>query len=114
MAQKVHIVLEDDLDGTEATETVQFGLDGTNYEIDLSDQNAAALREALATFVGSARKLAGGRRSAARSGSRNASTPAANGASAKDIREWARENGHEVPDRGRVPSEVREAYEAAH
>jgi hypothetical protein len=112
MAQKVHIILEDDLDGSEASETVQFGLDGTNYEIDLNDDNATALREALATYVGHARKVAGGRRAPRRS---SGSTGAANdGASAKEIREWARDNGHEVPDRGRIPSDVREAFEAAH
>ena len=62
MAQKVNIVLVDDLDGTEATETVAFGLDGTTYEIDLNDANAAALREALSGYVGHARKVTGGGR----------------------------------------------------
>ena len=57
MAQKVHIVLVDDLDGSEATESVSFGLDGTSYEIDLNDANAARLRDALAEFVGHARKV---------------------------------------------------------
>ena len=60
MAQKVNIVLVDDLDGTEATETVTFGLDGTSYEIDLNDGNAASLREALSGYVGHARKVTGG------------------------------------------------------
>src|SRR3954462_1148884 len=62
MAQKVHIVLEDDLDGSEATETVSFALDGTSYEIDLNDDNAAKLRDALAVYVGHARKVSGGAR----------------------------------------------------
>ena len=108
MAQKVHIVLEDDLDGSDATQTVTFGLDGTSYEIDLNDKNAAGLRDALAAYVGHARKVSGarrGRRSAASSG---------NGHSAKEIRDWARSNGHKVPERGRIPSGVREAFEAAH
>jgi len=107
MAQKVHIVLEDDLDGSDATQTVTFGLDGTSYEIDLNDKNAGALRDALAKYVGHARKVTGarrGRRSAASSGS---------GHSAKEIRDWARSNGHKVPERGRIPSSVREAFEAA-
>ena len=72
MAQKVHIVLEDDLDGSDATQTVTFGLDGTSYEIDLNDKNAGALRDALATYVGHARKVTGtrrGRRSSASSNS---------------------------------------------
>jgi hypothetical protein len=112
VAQKVHIILEDDLDGSEATETVSFGLDGTNYEIDLNDENATALREALATYVGHGRKVSGTRRAARRSN--GAASASSDGASAKEIREWARDNGHEVPERGRIPGEVREAFEAAH
>ena len=57
MAQKVHIVLVDDLDGSEATESVSFGLDGTSYEIDLNDKNAAKLRDTLAGYIGHARKV---------------------------------------------------------
>ncbi|WP_101525520.1 MULTISPECIES: Lsr2 family protein [Nocardioides] len=110
MAQKVNIVLVDDIDGSEATETVSFALDGTNYEIDLNDENAAALREALSGYVGHARKSGGGGRKNARRGSAAAS----GGVSAKDIRAWAREQGHELSERGRVPAEIREAYEAAH
>jgi hypothetical protein len=108
MAQKVHIVLEDDLDGSDATQTVSFGLDGTSYEIDLNDKHASALRDAMANYVGHARKVSGarrGRRSAASSG---------NGHSAKEIRDWARSNGHKVPERGRIPSTIREAFDAAH
>jgi nucleoid-associated protein Lsr2 len=108
MAQKVHIVLEDDIDGSEATQTVAFGLDGTAYEIDLNDKNAAALRDALATYVGHGRKVSGGSRRGRRS-----SAATANGHSAKEIREWARSNGHKVPERGRIPAEVREAFDAA-
>ncbi|MDF1606175.1 Lsr2 family protein [Nocardioides sp. YIM 152315] len=108
MAQKIHIVLEDDLDGSEATETVSFGLDGTSYEIDLNDKNAAKLRDALAPYVGHGRKVGAaprrGRKSAAANG----------GPSAKEIRDWARGNGFDVPDRGRVSTEVRSAYDAAH
>jgi hypothetical protein len=108
MAQKVHIVLEDDLDGSEATQTVTFGLDGTGYEIDLNDKNAAALRDALATYVGHGRKVSGSRRG------RRSSAATGNGHSAKEIRDWARSNGHKVPERGRIPGDVREAFEAAH
>ncbi len=112
MAQKVHIVLEDDLDGGDASETVAFGLDGTSYEIDLNEENAAGLREALSAYVGHARKVGSGRRTTKRSAASTAS--ASGGPSAKDVREWARESGHEVPDRGRIPADVREAYDAAH
>ncbi|UMG93888.1 Lsr2 family protein [Nocardioides sp. TF02-7] len=119
MAQRVNIVLVDDIDGSDATQTVSFGLDGTSYEIDLNDEHAGELREALATYVGHARKVAGGRRGrgAGRSGGSagsGSSGASGGGASAREIREWARANGHEVPDRGRIPAEVRSAYESAH
>ncbi len=108
MAQKIHIVLEDDLDGSEATETVTFGLDGTTYEIDLNDDNAAKLRGTLAPYVGHGRKAG----AAPRRGRKAAVS--SSGPSAREIRDWARANGHNVPDRGRVSAEVREAYNAAH
>ena len=109
MAQKVHIVLEDDLDGSPATETVSFGLDGKSYEIDLNDKNAAKLRDTLAQYVGSARST-GGRRGAGRKTSSSATNL---GPSAREVRDWARSNGHNVPDRGRIPADVRAAFEAA-
>jgi nucleoid-associated protein Lsr2 len=109
MAQKVNIILVDDIDGSEATETVSFGLDGTTYEIDLNDKNAAKLRDALAGYVGHGRKVG----AAPRRGRRPSAAAAASGTSAKEIRDWARANGYDVPDRGRVSSEVREAYEKA-
>jgi len=107
MAQKVHIVLEDDLDGSDASQTVSFALDGASYEIDLNDKNAAALRDALATYVGHARKVSGSRRG-------RRSSASSLGPSAKEIRDWARANRHKVPERGRIPASVREAFEAAH
>ena len=113
MAQKVHIVLEDDLDGSEATETVSFGLDGTSYEIDLNEDNANSLREALATYVGHARKVTGTRRNGTARRTASSAPAGDGGASAKEIREWARSNGHDVPERGRIPADVREAYDAA-
>ena len=106
MAQRVHVVLVDDIDGSDAGETVTFGLDGSTYEIDLNEKNATALREALAPYVGHARPVSG------RSGRRAAKT--AGVAPASEIRAWARENGFDVPERGRVAAEVREAYAAAH
>lgn len=109
MAQRVHVVLVDDLDGGEAAETVSFALDGVDYEIDLSDKHAGELREALALYVGHARRTGGRRRSGQKSGA-----AAKGGPSAADIRDWARENGWDVPARGRVSAEVREAYAAAH
>jgi hypothetical protein len=115
MAQKVNITLVDDIDGSDATETLTFGLDGASYEIDLNEKNASALRDALATYVGHARKVSTSRRgrSTTSSGS-SRSSGAAGGAPASEVREWARSNGFTVPDRGRIPSEVRSAYDAAH
>ena len=108
MAQKVNIVLVDDLDGTEATETVTFGLDGSTYEIDLNDANAAALREALSGYVGHARKSTGGTRRTRRSSS------SASSSNTKDVREWAKSQGMDVSERGRISADVQSAYDAAH
>lgn len=110
MAQKVHIVLVDDIDESEAEETVNFGLDGKEYAIDLNAGNASALRDALALYVAHARPVGG------RTGRRSTSTRAAatGGPAASEIRAWGRENGFDVPERGRVAAEVREAYAAAH
>ena len=106
MVQKVQVLLVDDVDGGKADETVQFGLDGVLYEIDLSTKNAAKLRDALAGYVAQARRVGsrGGRRRRSR----------ADNGSAREVRAWARANGHKVSDRGRVPAEVIEAYRAAH
>ncbi len=111
MAQKVTVLLLDDIDQTEAAETVSFGLDGTNYEIDLNSVNAGALREALAVFVAHARKAEGGAGTRRR---RNGAAAPAGGPSAKDVRAWARSVGYDVTERGRVPAHIREAYDAAH
>lgn len=105
MAQRVNIELVDDIDGSEAVETVSFTLDGTAYEMDLSEKNAAKIREALDPFVNAARKV-----SRVKANSRR-STPS--GPSAADVRTWAQAHGHEVPERGRIPAVVREAYAAA-
>jgi hypothetical protein len=106
MAQKVHIVLIDDIDQSDAQETVTFGLDGKEFAIDLNKKNARSLRDALAPYVAHARPVSTrGRRSTAK---------AAAGAAPSEIRAWARENGFDVPERGRVAAEVREAYAAAH
>jgi hypothetical protein len=112
VAQRVEVVLVDDLDGGPADETVQFGLDGVGYEIDLTADNAAALREAFAVYVGHARKTSG-RRSAARGGGRGA---AASGRSSQTaaIRAWAKQQGLPVNERGRIPATIVAQYEAAH
>lgn len=118
MAQKVQVLLVDDLDGGEADETVTFALDGVAYEIDLKSENAEKLRDLLTPYVDKGRKQSGRGASGARgSRSRTASSGRASGGSAQDtakIRSWAKENGYTVNDRGRVPSNVRQAYEDAH
>lgn len=108
MAQKVTIALVDDVDGSEATETVQFGLDGKSYEIDLSEKNAKKLRKALESWVDSSRKVTG-----AGKGARRSSATAGSGRDLKAVREWAAANGYEVSSRGRVPANIIEAYDAA-
>lgn len=107
MAQKVNILLVDDIDGSEASETVGFALDGTSYEIDLNAEHADALRGALAAYVGHGRRVTG---SGAKRGRKAAVST--EGPSAREIREWARSNGFAVPERGRIPADVREAYES--
>jgi hypothetical protein len=111
MAQRVNVVLVDDIDGSDAEETVSFALDGVDYEIDLSDQHAGELRNALSLYIGHAGRT-GGRRKSGRRASAAAATDDG-GTSAAEIRAWARENGWDVPERGRVSAEVREAYAAA-
>lgn len=112
MAQRVQIILEDDYDGSQADETVAFGLDGVEYEIDLSEKNAGDLRDALAPWLGHARKV-GGRRKAGRVSGDGKSSAKGSESSTSDIRAWAQANGYEVSSRGRVSAEVREAYEKA-
>lgn len=108
MAQKVNIILVDDLDGTEADETLTFGLDGTTYEIDLNDRNAAALREALGGYVGHARKVTAGARRGRKPAGSSSNT------NTKDVREWARGQGMEVSERGRISTNIQQSYDAAH
>lgn len=112
MAQRVQVILEDDIDGGDATETVTFGLDGVTYEIDLNDSNAQALRDALAGYVGAGRRVAG-RRVAGRRSTSSASSSRSSSNELAKIREWARANGHDVSDRGRISQKVRDAYAKA-
>ncbi|MDQ1620824.1 MAG: hypothetical protein QOE19_3393 [Actinomycetota bacterium] len=108
MAQKVQVILVDDIDGGSAEETVSFSLDGVSYEIDLSTANAAKLRDSFAPYVGTARRIGGraGRARSRRSGGADNRT--------SEIREWARANGHKVNERGRIAADVVAAYDQAH
>jgi hypothetical protein len=109
VAQKVQVLLVDDLDGGEADETVTFALDGKTYEIDLTTANADKLRGLLEPYVKGGRRT-GGRAAGGRGKARVASGGSQDTA---QIRAWAKENGYEVNDRGRVPASIREAYEKA-
>ncbi len=99
MAQKVRIILEDDLDGGPAEETVRFGLDGAHYEIDLSSANAARLRDAIRPFASKGRRVQVGASQRGSRGGRGSSAPVKRNPETAAIRKWARENGHEVSDR---------------
>lgn len=107
MAQKVNIILVDDLDGGSADENVKFGLDGVNYEIDLSASNAAELRSSLERFTAAARKASGGRAQRTKAAAVGRSHDSA------QIRQWARDNGYTVNSRGRIQAEIQEAYQKA-
>ncbi len=123
MVQKTTVTLVDDIDGGDAEESVEFGVDGVFYEVDLSDSHAKALREALADYVAHARR-SGGRRTPARRARAGNATRASRPSGAapapvdreqsKAIREWARSQGLGVSDRGRIPNSFTEAYHQAH
>ncbi|MFI0484954.1 Lsr2 family protein [Actinomadura sp. 9N215] len=108
MAQKVQVTMTDDLDGGEAEETISFALDGKAYEIDLSEKNANKLRRTLHAYMESGRRLKATR------GVRTTARGAGNRERSAEIREWARQAGIKVNDRGRIPADVVERYEAAH
>jgi hypothetical protein len=108
MAQKVNVLLVDDIDGSDADETIQFGLDGTHYEIDLNSDHAQELRGQLQRYVKAARKVTG---SAGRPARVRRTTE--NDARNREIRNWARERHLDVNDRGRIPADIVAQYEAA-
>ena len=109
MAQKIQTLFIDDLDGSEAEGTIRFGLDGTEYEIDLNAEHAQALRDVLARYVHAARRAGGGARRPARGGRR----ASAGGVDSTEVREWAKAQGIDVKDRGRVPAELVVKFKAA-
>jgi hypothetical protein len=104
MAQKVQVILVDDVNGGPADETISFALDGVHYEIDLAARGAADLRKALEPWIGHARRVGARSTRSARS-SRGSSDVAA-------IRAWAKSHGHAVRERGRISADVRQAYAA--
>jgi Lsr2 len=109
MAQKVQTLFIDDLDGSAAQGTVRFALDGTEYEIDLNAEHAQQLRDTLAAYVRAARRAGGGSRRPARGGRREPASEV----KTTEVREWAKTQGIEVKDRGRIPAELVVKFKAA-
>jgi len=107
MAQRIQTLFIDDIDGGAADGTVRFGLDGADYEIDLSGEHSDELRKALGKYIEHSRKVGGAARRAARGGR------GANGIDAAKVREWAKGNGYDIKDRGRVSADLVEKYQAA-
>jgi hypothetical protein len=119
MAQKILVEMLDDLDGGEADQTVPFALDGVSYEIDLSDANAAALRDELGRYVDAGRRIGGRKVRVALGQSAAGGSPSVSSASSADrernqkLRAWAVDNGYEISARGRIRSDIAAAFEAA-
>jgi hypothetical protein len=108
VAQKIQTLFIDDMDGGPAEGTIRFGLDGTDYEIDLNSEHAQALRGVLARYVDAARRETGARRPA-----RRGRKTSAGGLNTTEVRDWARGQGIDVKDRGRVPAELVVKFRAA-
>lgn len=115
MAQKVRVDLIDDIDGSEADETVDFSLDNVSYQIDLSGKNATELRDSLAQYVEHARRTGGRKQTGGsrKAGSQKTAKATTDREQTQAIREWARANGYDVSDRGRIPRNVLDAYHQA-
>lgn len=110
MAQKVEVKLISDLSGTDADETVSFTLDGVSYELDATSKEADKFRGLFQDYIAVARKV-GGRKARGTGGGNKSGRSKEELAS---IREWAKQNGHEVSERGRIKADILEAYDAAH
>ncbi|MBV8996745.1 MAG: Lsr2 family protein [Pseudonocardiales bacterium] len=113
MAEKVIREFVDDIDGSPAERTFSFTVDGVSYEIDLSTQNIAEFKSAIGGFIESARKVKGGS-----SRSRNRSDGSGGARQSREqiraVREWARQHGHNISDRGRIPASIQQAFDQAH
>jgi hypothetical protein len=112
VAQKIQTLFIDDIDGGAAEGTVRFALDGTDYEIDLNAKHSEELRSALGRYVSHARKVGGSARRAGRAAGR-ASRGSNSALNTTEIRNWAREQGYDIKDRGRVPADLVAKYQAA-
>ncbi|MFI5893765.1 Lsr2 family protein [Actinoplanes sp. NPDC051513] len=112
MAKQIITVLTDDLDGGDADRTIEFGLDGVNYTIDLSDKNAGKLRKALDPYLSAASKVGRSGASGRIASRGSAASSRSNREQNQAIREWAAKNGYEVSERGRIPASIAEAFHA--
>jgi hypothetical protein len=112
VAQKIQTLFIDDIDGGAAEGTVRFALDGTDYEIDLNAKHSEELRSAIGQYVTHARKVGGSARRAGR-GAGRAGRGAGSSLNTTEIRNWAREQGYDIKDRGRVPADLVAKYQAA-
>ena len=112
VAQKITTLFIDDIDGGAAEGTVRFALDGTEYEIDLNAKHSDELRSALGKYVSHARKVGGATRRAGRTAGRTGRGVGST-LNTTEIRNWARENGFDIKDRGRVPADLVAKYQAA-
>lgn len=110
MAQRVQVQLVDDLNGEEAQETVRFGVDGTDYEIDLTTENAQHLRSTLSEYVEKSRKAKGGRKTSSNSSTSISRTKRED---TQQIRQWAQDNGYNPSSRGRITKSIIDAYNEA-
>lgn len=113
MARNVKVELLDDIDGTEAAQTVTFALDGIEYEIDLSDENAEALRTELAAYIQASRRTGGRKRRNTAAGATSTPSSSTSREYSKKVRAWAKDSGYEVSDRGRLSTEIVDLYERA-
>lgn len=113
MASTTRVILTDDIDGSEATQTISFAFQGITYEIDLSDEHASALEESFADWINSARRTSNASRRTNVAASR-AQSKSGGGPTGTVVRQWLRDNGHSVSDRGRISATMQELYDAAH
>jgi len=113
MASTTRVILTDDIDGSEATQTIGFAYQGITYEIDLNEDHASALEESFTDWISSARRTSSPSRRASTSTVRARAT-SGSGSTGGAVRQWLRENGHSVPDRGRISAALQEIYDAAH
>jgi Lsr2 len=112
VAQKVQVLLTDDLDGSTAQETIRFKLDGTDYEIDLNKKNAKSLRDALGKYTAAARRTGPAARSAS-NGRRSRNSTTGRDVNPRAVREWAAKNNIPVSARGRIPQDLLAQFKAA-